>query len=252
MLHRIVISHLLAAFILTSCESRDDGGGFHNDPVVGIITIYGPHNGTATNCGPGHRYEEIFVIHVNDGDGNPLQDVAVTTVVDEYLILLELADSLRMTDDSGIVEIEIGCDYFGEGFWFQIVAAGDTETFDLSIMEDIGFPSTGTIDAERDTLFVHGEEIDSMQIRATLRNGFGEAIPGSYVWFSASTGRIDTSAQAFGSYHDTIYWHPPDPAQLDDVFVYARFGYWCHFLHDSIFYDGALRDTTAFIVFPTP
>ncbi len=249
MLYRVLIPLLFAAFVFAGCE--DDGDGFHKDPGIGFISVYGPNFGVADNCGLiGYAFEEQYTIQVLGSEGHPISGIPVEVTTDQCLVLLDPADSLRLTDDSGAVEIEVGGDCFGDGFWFKVTAAGDTEIFELSIYDDISFPPSGYIEAEGDTLYVHSEEPDSMQIRATLRNGFGEAMPGSYVWFSASAGRIDTSAQVFESYRDSIYWYPPEPALLDDVFVYARFGFWCRSLHDSVLVT--INDTTSFIVFPSP
>jgi len=249
MLYRVLIPLLFTASIFASCEENDDG--FHKDPRIGFITVYGPSIGEPDNCPLiGYAFEEPYTIQVRDSVGHPISGVPVKVTTDQCLVLLDPADSVGITDDSGVVDIEIGSDCHGEGFWFLVTAAGDTELFELNILGDIGFPTMGYVEAEADTLYVHSEELDSLQIQATLRNGFGEALPGSYVWFSASAGRIDTSAQVFESYRDSIFWYPPEPAILDDVFVYARFGVWCRSLHDSILVT--LNDTTSFIVFPTP
>ncbi len=248
MLYRVLIPLLTAALLFASCE--DDGDGFHKDPEIGFITIYGPNIGQSDKCRLiGFAFEEPYTIYVRDSVGHPISGIPVEVTTDECLVLLDLADSVGITNDSGVVDIEIGSNCYGGGLWFLVAAAGDTELFELSIFGDID-PTIGYVESEADTLFVHPEELDSMQIRATLRNGFGAAIPGSYVWFSASAGKIDTSVQVFESYQDTIYWYPPEPALLDDVFVYARFGIWCRSLHDSVLVT--LNDTTQFIVFPSP
>lgn len=248
MLYRVLLTLAIAAFILAGCE--DDGDGFHKDPERGYITIIGPHSVGSVGCGGEFLYADYFDVYLNDSSGRPLSDFLVSITTDQYLVLIDQSDSASYTNDSGFVKVEIGSNAFGDGFWFQVVAAGDTEVFVLSIMENFGFPASGQVEPASDTLYVHSGQLDSIEIRASLRNGFGESLPGSLVWFSTSAGQIDSSAQVFESHDYSIYWYPPEPAQLDDVFVYARFGYWCVQLHDSTLIT--LNDTTSFIVYPTP
>jgi len=253
MLYRVLIPLLFAGFIFASCEDENDSPKqtISNPPT--IVTITGPEIEWVEWCGPDFATQLDYIVHVTDTSGIPLSGIRVKFLPDGCISPVLPADTLLETDSNGDAFLEVMTQCWGGGFHIRVRVYDDTTSFELNLQhKEMIFGAH--LRSIADTLYDRANLPDSMEVRAQLYGDWGLPSSTDSTKFSASSGFIDTTFQAYGEWgYDilSVYWYPTEEVQLGRITIYGETKTYCGQYPDN-YVTFLILDSTSFILAPAP